>query len=344
MKLTVIALLAIVGFAAASCPNQCSGHGRCGANDKCACYEQTNTPWGQRNGWTGADCSLRSCPLGVAFDQLSNHDDRLGHIFYHSSVSPIVPAANNLVVFFDKNYLLARNEEVQVRVAVAGSQFQWKWASDEFYQQPITMAETDWNAYLLTDHTASNVNTGIRLYFTDPSATQVDDVWTFKVLANNQIYWVETNDNTLHQMTQCSGRGACNQATGRCECFVGYNGEACQRTSCPNDCSGHGVCQDQRRFAADASKSYEDTATGILGPYDANKQMGCLCDLGFRGPDCSMIECPSGADPLGPDDAGVAQTEGRDCSGRGICNYGSGQCECFRGYFGERCETQSNFI
>merc|ERR1719473_1926254 len=39
--------------------------------------------------------------------------------------------------------------------------------------------------------------------------------------------------------------------TGFCECFDGYTGRACQRQSCPEDCSGHGVCLsvDQLRTA-----------------------------------------------------------------------------------------------
>jgi len=33
-------------------------------------------------------------------------------------------------------------------------------------------------------------------------------------------------------------------------------------------------------------------------PWDAEKQLGCVCDLGQRGPDCSLFECPSGGDVL----------------------------------------------
>lgn len=48
-------------------------------------------------------------------------------------------------------------------------------------------------------------------------------------------------------------------------------------------------------------------------PWDAEKQVGCKCDAGFRGPDCSLQECPSGPDVMGGD----GSTKGRDCSGRG---------------------------
>jgi len=55
MKFVVAA--AVVGLAAARCPNDCSGHGTCGASDMCTC---------QRN-WMAADCSERVCPFGLSF-------------------------------------------------------------------------------------------------------------------------------------------------------------------------------------------------------------------------------------------------------------------------------------
>jgi hypothetical protein len=60
---TAAAILLAAGLLAAAnaaCPNQCSGHGTCGANDLCDCFKQTGTTWRQRVGWTGADCSLRA--------------------------------------------------------------------------------------------------------------------------------------------------------------------------------------------------------------------------------------------------------------------------------------------
>jgi len=48
--------LALVGFAAAECPNACSGHGTCGAKDSCSCYQN----------YQGNDCSERTCYFGIA--------------------------------------------------------------------------------------------------------------------------------------------------------------------------------------------------------------------------------------------------------------------------------------
>ena len=64
---------------------------------------------------------------------------------------------------------------------------------------------------------------------------------------------------------------------------------------------------------------------------------GCVCDIGFRGPDCSLMECPNGPDLM----KGDGNEKGRDCSGRGICDYGSGLCKCFSGYYGAKCQFRT---
>ncbi len=82
----------------------------------------------------------------------------------------------------------------------------------------------------------------------------------------------------------------------------------------------------------------------------------CLCDIGtlrglpfwdlilislffsgYRGSACDLQECPSGTDPLG----GFGNESGRDCSGRGLCDYDEGVCKCFPGYFGNACQHQN---
>ena len=42
----------------AYCPNGCNGHGSCGADDKCTCYNRIDG----EPAWTYGDCSGRTCP------------------------------------------------------------------------------------------------------------------------------------------------------------------------------------------------------------------------------------------------------------------------------------------
>jgi len=62
MKLLIA--FALLGVALAKCPNACSGHGDCGANDACTCY----------SGFQGGDCSERVCMYNWAWVTTANGD------------------------------------------------------------------------------------------------------------------------------------------------------------------------------------------------------------------------------------------------------------------------------
>ncbi len=89
--------------------------------------------------------------------------------------------------------------------------------------------------------------------------------------------------------------------------------------SCPNDCSGHGIC----------------TTNNVCECYQ-NWQSG-----DGAGGDCSDRTCAydiAWADvPHGEDDAHYYA----ECSARGICNRKSGLCECFDGYTGKACRRNT---
>jgi hypothetical protein len=93
-----------------------------------------------------------------------------------------------------------------------------------------------------------------------------------------------------HFYAECGGVGICDRSTGQCNCFPGYGGAACNRTVCPNDCSGHGVC-----------RTLDETLPAGIEWYrlwETTKMTRCVCDGGYSGIDCSQRLCPRGDDPL----------------------------------------------
>jgi hypothetical protein len=149
------------------------------------------------------------------------------------------------------------------------------------------------------------------------------------------VAWVGdvVSSNNVHPLAECSNKGICNRKTGACMCFENYEGLACERNICPKDCSDQGECYTQKQLADEAGRIYST-------PWDSNKQTGCVCDAGFRGYDCSLIECPSGPDPL----LGAGNEAGRECSGRGICRFDRGVCDCFIGFGGLKCNKMLEVI
>ena len=84
--------------------------------------------------------------------------------------------------------------------------------------------------------------------------------------------------------------------------------------SCPNACSRHGVCRLHSR---------------------------CTCYPEWSGYDCSIRDCPHHLSwndpPFGRNQAHFYEA----CSGRGVCNYKTGECVCWPGYTGDGCRRMS---
>jgi hypothetical protein len=122
-----------------------------------------------------------------------------------------------------------------------------------------------------------------------------------------ELAWVDSPDikGEYHRYAECSNRGICNREIGECACFDGYDGKACQRTSCPNDCSGHGTCEyiEDMWFASSwndfTKQGFSDEAkTFPYRNWDNRKIRGCVCDATYGDVDCSKRLCPHGTDVL----------------------------------------------
>jgi len=224
MAFRIASFLGLVAYAAAECPNACSGHGTCSLHDQCTCC---------RN-WQGNDCSQRTCPFGYA-----HVDSPKGDL--DGSTGTLSGPSYDLIV-------------------------------------------------------------GSTVY---PFGTTEQ--------------YPDAQSQEGHFYMECSNKGMCNRDDGTCECFPGYEGTACQRASCPNDCSGHGTCETIKELAEDredgdlskgayAMNGWASNHAGMgdlsgIGDityelWDKTLTMGCKCDPGYMGPDCSMKLCRYGVDPL----------------------------------------------
>ena len=193
--------------------------------------------------------------------------------------------------------------------------------------------------------------------------------------------WVDVPQSATqaHAAAECSAKGTCDRSSGQCTCFTGFTGDACQRMVCPSqntaECSGHGKCVSMKRMATMTNALPLSAATTYTGAeasttWDEDKIFGCVCDSEWTvglasgqrqqpqwfGPDCSLKRCPSANDPttaVDEEDCGGKAAEGGfgtgatgnkchvDCANRGICDYSTGVCTCFTGYYSEDCSKTS---
>ena len=111
--------------------------------------------------------------------------------------------------------------------------------------------------------------------------------------------WADQGSATdvAHGLAECSNMGTCDRTQGICSCRTGYEGIACDRKSCPLACNSRGACLSMQQYALT-----KDPGLGTVYVYNAiwDSMMiyGCLCDVGYWGPDCSLRDCPRGDDPL----------------------------------------------
>jgi len=383
MKFLSLIGLAAIGSAVAYCPNLCSGHGKCGSQDTCTCYTYAGTTRGDYVGqyatadqdaaWTGADCSQRTCPKAYSFSGATPYG-----LSASWAVTTAITATTGYVIDITTTADLSGYSTFST-----GSKIRITDSDDSYSGLYTIKSVTNTAGTKLTITTYEVISSTI--------ATATGAVYSQSLESDSGssiAYTTATSDfgqwdaNGAHNIIECSGQGTCDRATGECKCFPGYEGEACTRTACPNQCSGHGTCLSAARLSADAKSVTGTTATetafagnanlAYSTAWDSNKHYGCKCDLGFRGPDCSLQECPSDYDPLngcgggkcnsgttytskagtstacanqGSSDCGSgAGYEQRDCSGRGICDYNTGVCKCFSGFFGEACNIQTILV
>jgi hypothetical protein len=120
----------------------------------------------------------------------------------------------------------------------------------------------------------------------------------------------------------CNTRGRCHM--GKCVCFPGYAGPSCNRTVCPNGCSGQGVCNEAGTCDCYPGFGGSDCSDNAC-PQDCNGNGDCsfgicFCRTGYTGDACENVVCPN------------------MCSLKGLCD--GKRCRCFAGFDGADCSEK----
>uniref|UniRef100_A0A8D0CJV7 Teneurin-4 n=1 Tax=Scleropages formosus TaxID=113540 RepID=A0A8D0CJV7_SCLFO len=123
----------------------------------------------------------------------------------------------------------------------------------------------------------------------------------------------------------CSGRGVC--VRGECHCLAGWGGPGCEspRTSCLDQCSGHGAyLADTGTCSCDPNWTGHDCSTEICASDCSGHGVcvsgSCRCDEGWTGAGCDQRSCHP------------------RCDEHGTCK--DGRCECSPGWNGEHCTIE----
>lgn len=328
------------------CDNDCSGHGVCRSMARHARNQwefntiyQYNTNWDRDmiygcvcdEGWEGHDCSLSRCALGddplttgqvdeVQF-MLCEADEGWftltldgvpsERIYFDDTADEVraamIPTMGDVdIVFQDSATQVCTDTGVVTKI-----KFQYRRGD-----VPVLTLRTDYK-FNLINNGAGTTSIVIR----DGETVSVDLV--FNLITYTAIQGTK-------EWEYCSNRGKCDQTTGDCICYTGYessNGWGIEGvrgdcgfpetpiTECPGatSCSGHGVCAGHPTYR-------------------------CTCDTDWMGGDCSERLCPCAASWF---DAPVADNEAHqvvECSNRGKCDRVTGECACSEGFTGTACE------
>ena len=305
-------------------------------------------------GWTGYDCSQRSCPSGddpftVGTNGVQKVDcqctalDCSGSftISFRGSPVGVVQASAKA-----SDFAAALNSLEQLRgVSVA------------FYTDDAADADAD-GLLVESDLTDSDLCNHDGVFaLVEFLYDHGSSVPLLRIGVNSVSEDASTSNVTVTQYTAstkedapCNNHGRCSPIDGSCECdalFFSSDGAGGYASFTDDDALNEGITGDcgytdtfgldEAAFALDYNCPSANQWTCSGRGRCRRATMQCLCYDGFQGHDCNERVCPFGAawfDEASADDTAHASAE---CSNRGVCNRVTGMCMCQHGFSGGSC-------
>ena len=350
-----------------TCPNMCSGRGRCesmksyatmrdpgelitqcASSDICVnsdCsetnYEKCKTVHKYENVWDadmmygcvcddgffGVDCSMRKCPTGD--DPLTGSSTSVNPSVNHKMIVTCTATGGTFTLTFMGETTTPIAWDATTADVIAAL-------------ENLKTIKSDFGSAVLVSFHGTNLaackddSNIIEVTFTQnfgnlplliPDGTLLTATGVFQPMITTATSIPGTKEDVF-----CSGRGVCDTETGVCTCAADFqtsdgNGNAGQR----GDCGSSMVSQITSCPGTD----------GI----DCNSMGNCLtdfkcsCQQGNTGADCSQLSCPKGKSWFSfPTGGNSAHLELAECSANGLCDVESGTCECMDGFTGSACQ------
>jgi hypothetical protein len=346
--LRLLSLSALLAAAAASCPNDCSGHGYCNVHSACECY---------RN-WQSSDCSQRTCYFSLAYVDTPQGDlNADGRVSKANTwdVTMFVAGVDASTSANQATYGVASTLRLPagtlLRLDIAGTEKPglinaWAVTADE----AVGFVDTD-NRYAIT-MSVTTVDGKAPFFETGTCAE--------KATANPSVAADVTACTAITQQ-QYSTQSACENVRTAADNSV----TACTYTAKLTNNGGNNF----RVFSADRDAVTEDslyTALGItgtgctstctsLGTWKVHSVI-TTASIGSAVTQSSIYNTQFTNKktweqyPTNHAYALASKSQKRfydeahfyaECSGKGTCNRDSGECECYDGYSGSGCSTMA---
>lgn len=137
---------------------------------------------------------------------------------------------------------VVRIQSVDTSDGTVIGRFAWRFEEDDAFEYETTIYsstdDTTARELMKTGTDGRPIATGVSVFWdatlkgTTAFAGEiaVGDEYRFTLPYNEGITFDESDSNTAHLEVECSGRGSCDGATGKCKCQKGYTGSACERS------------------------------------------------------------------------------------------------------------------